>query len=60
MPEINTMLEDKAIRLLKQIKKSDDLEATHQIADNILCQLLETAGYKKVVRAFKDLTKKYN
>lgn len=41
------------------IKESDDCELAHEEADDLLCEILESLGYKEVVKAYDDIEKWY-
>jgi hypothetical protein len=47
------------IARLKELQESDDLEAAHGEADDILCQLLRQLGYADVIDAWKQVPKWY-
>jgi hypothetical protein len=48
-----------ALALLKEARNNDDTEHAHSVADDVLCDLLETLGYKDVVAAFHEVNKWY-
>lgn len=59
-PESVERMDEKAANLIKKLpKESNDTEAIHVIADDILCHALEAMGFKKTVKAFKKLEKWY-
>lgn len=53
------MTEKKALELLKSLHHEGDYEMAHSEADNILCDLLETLGYKDVVESWRKIGKWY-
>lgn len=48
-----------AIEELKKLQHNDDLEATHGVADDILCKLLIAIGYDDVVKEWEKVPKWY-
>jgi hypothetical protein len=44
---------------MQNLQNSSDLESTHCIADDLLCDLLREIGYGEVVNAFENLEKWY-
>jgi hypothetical protein len=44
---------------MKSLEKSDNIEASHRKADDILCEMLETLGYKKIVSLYYNIDKWY-
>lgn len=55
------MTKDEAIKKLKEIQNDteNDEEFCHINADNVLCDLLETLGYKEVVDEWDKIKKWY-
>ena len=39
--------------------ESDDLEAQHVLADDLMCELLESLGYEAGVGVFREMDKWY-
>lgn len=56
-PKITTL--EEALEELRFLQNSQDPESTHRVADEVLCGLLESLGYSKVVREFKSLERWY-
>jgi hypothetical protein len=54
------MTKKEAIKKLKKIQKSSDVERAHVDADVILCELLEQFGYADVVRQYEKVSKWYS
>ena len=53
------MTSENAIRRLKRQQSEDmDTEVAHQIADDIICEFLESLGYEDVVAEY-DLVHKW-
>jgi hypothetical protein len=52
-------MEEEAIAKIKAAKKTGDIELAHKKADEILCDLLATLGYEKVVEEFHAMEKWY-
>lgn len=48
-----------AIYQLKDLQSSNDTEAAHAEADDILCTLLDVLGCKEVVKEYKAVPKWY-
>lgn len=44
---------------MKQLQESDDTEAAHSEADRLLCELLDSIGYKEVTEEFRKIYKWY-
>ena len=55
----NELLLDYYLNLFKNNCTSGDIESNHAEADEILCNLLEELGYKKLVDEFRKLEKWY-
>ena len=54
------MTREEAIEELEVIAKvDDDREVAHIDADDVLCQLLTSLGYKDVVTAYHNISKWY-
>ena len=53
------MTKKEAIKQLKERQQSDDKEVAHAEADDILCDLLDSMGYKDVVKEFRKIPKWY-
>jgi len=53
------MTEQEAINELKDIQKLGDIEIAHSQADGILCELLSSLGYEKVVAEYNKVDKWY-
>lgn len=47
------------MKRLKEAQESSDTESAHADADEVLCDLLEALGYKKVVEAYNKVDKWY-
>jgi hypothetical protein len=54
------MTRQRAINTLKALEDQGDLIVAHLDADHVLCQLLETLGYKDVVEAWEAVGKTYD
>ena len=54
------MSRDKALIKLRKLQKSEDIETAHCDADHILCDLLETLGFKDVVQEYHKVKKWYS
>ena len=52
-------LESNAILELKRMQECRDVEHAHATADDILCDLLITLGYKDVINEYKKVRKWY-
>ncbi len=50
---------ERAISALRKIQKNDDKEEAHIDADEVLCKLLLTLGYKEVVKEYEKIDKWY-
>jgi hypothetical protein len=50
---------DEAIKRLKALRGSGDIEAAHSEADGILCELLTALGYSDVVYEWMQVEKWY-
>lgn len=54
------MTDDEAAERIREIdRNSEDIEETHQRADNLLCEILKSYGYAKTVEAFENMDKWY-
>ncbi len=53
------MTKQEAIDNLKREQESDDIEIAHANADGVLCQLLTSLGFKKVVEEYNKIHKWY-
>lgn len=53
------MTREEALQELKELKDSGDPESAHGRADDVLCNLLKTLGYKDVVEAYATVPKWY-
>jgi hypothetical protein len=49
----------KALARLKELQPSDDVEAAHSDADDVLCELLKKLGYADVVAEWEAVPKWY-
>ena len=49
-----------AAEAMRQIEEGDDKEERHAKADLLLCDILESLGYKQVVKLFKEMKKWYS
>lgn len=50
-----------AKRALEKIRDvSGDIEHDHQVADEVLCELLEGLGFKEVVEEYRKIEKWYS
>lgn len=47
------------ITQLRELQSSDDIETAHVLADNILCEILETLGYDGIVNEYTKIDKWY-
>lgn len=47
------------MKMLKEAQENTDTEVAHLDADQVLCDLLEALGYKKVVDAYHKVNKWY-
>lgn len=50
---------NKYLERLHQLKFSNDIEAVHIEADEILCEFLSELGYMEIVEAYEELYKWY-
>ncbi len=50
---------DSAICELRKLSLSNDTEAAHEDADDVLCKLLIALGYPEVVQEFNKIKKWY-
>jgi len=53
------MTKEQAIQILKEQQTNDDKESAHGIADDVLCNLLKTLGYRDVVEEWEKVPKWY-
>lgn len=51
--------QEEILQKLIDLKKNSDIEAAHCEADDLLCELLNYYGDKKIVEAFNELEKWY-
>ena len=51
------MTKDESIAKLIQCQNNDDIEDCHSDADDILCELLISLGYKEVVEEYEKVEK---
>ena len=58
---MNKRLNDKYLKRMNEVKVKyeDDEEAAHRLADDILCDLLESLGYTELVEVFYSIDKWY-
>jgi len=56
---MNNRASKRALELLRDCQKSDDIECAHGDADDVLCKLLTYLGYKEVVEAYEEVDKFY-
>lgn len=54
------MTRDKALIKLRKLQKNKKIEIAHYDADEVLCDLLETLGFKDVVREYHEIEKWYS
>jgi len=60
MPVNEVYLKSREILLqLRNLKGSYDIEGLHHEADNLLCEFLETLGWKELVDAYREVEKWY-
>lgn len=52
-------LESNAILELQRLQQVRDAEYAHSVADDILCDLLITLGYKDVIAEYKKVERWY-
>ena len=45
--------------LLYMAQQNPDTETAHAVADAVLCNVLDKIGYKKLVREYRKVGKKY-
>ena len=57
--EPNELLLDHYLNVFENNCSSGDIEADHEKADEILCDLLEDLGYQNLVNKFRALKKWY-
>jgi hypothetical protein len=50
---------EEALNKLNELQGCGDPEATHSVADTVLCDLLESLGYSDVVEKWKTVEKWY-
>lgn len=50
---------EKAKAKLIELQNSGDIENAHQVADNIICNILMSLGYSDIVIEFNKLEKWY-
>lgn len=53
------MTREQAIAELKNCQEPGDTEAAHSVADEILCKLLRSLGYRDVVDEWEKVEKWY-
>ena len=55
------MTREEAIKALQEIHQDEswDIEAAHDIADDVLCDLLISLGYEDVVKEWEEVPKWY-
>ena len=51
---------NKLVQEIHEIEKLNDTEDGHVLADRILCELLISLGYEKVINAYNKLNKWYS
>lgn len=58
---MNKRLNDKYLKRMNEVKVKyeDDEETAHYLADDILCDLLESLGYTELVEVFYSIDKWY-
>lgn len=61
---MNKRLNNKYLNRIKEVKQKyeieqDDKEAAHFLADEVLCNLLESLGYVEIVEEFNGIHKWY-
>ena len=54
------MTRDKALIKLRKLQKNENIEIAHCNADHVLCDLLETLGFKDVVQEYYKVEKWYS
>ena len=54
------MTRDKALIKLRKLQKNENIELAHYGADHVLCDLLETLGFKDVVQEYHKIKKWYS
>ena len=59
---MNKKLNDKYLKRMNEIKSKyeDDEETAHYLADDILCDLLDSLGYTELVEVFYSIDKWYS
>jgi len=53
------MNREEAIKKLREAQLSHNYEVAHDVADNVLCELLKTLGYADVVEEWEKVGKWY-
>ena len=53
------MTEEEAIQQLKTIQMNNDPEDAHPLADDVLCELLISLGFKDVIEEYNKIHKWY-
>lgn len=53
------MTKEEAVEMLRKLQTNDDSEMAHIHADNVLCDLLTSLGYKEVVDEYGEIGKWY-
>lgn len=61
---MNKRLNDKYLNRIKEVKQKyeveeDDIEVAHYLADEVMCDLLESLGYVEIVEEFNSIHKWY-
>lgn len=51
------MTKEEAIEELKKCQRSSDTEVAHSLADDVLCDLLESLGFGDVVEEYNKINK---
>lgn len=59
MGENNRISREEVIEKLVELQESNDTEKAHGEADDLLCQLLDSLGFKDVVNAYIEIEKWY-
>lgn len=57
---MNKKLNEKAIKKMKELVINDDPEYAHEVADNILCEVLKYHGYEDLVDIYNEVPKWYS
>lgn len=52
------MTKEECLLRLKECH-SGDIQADHSIADDVLCEFLESLGYREIVNEYRDIEKWY-